>query len=504
MSIRNLIRLGIAGALATGLLATPATARSTPDGFADLAERLSPAVVNISTVQAARGPQGQAPGGRGPEVPQFPPGSPFEEFFREFFDRQQRGDRNQPNQPNQGPQQRRPTSLGSGFIIDPTGYVVTNNHVIDGADEITVTLADDTKLTAKLIGRDAPTDLALLKVEPRRPLPFVPWGDSDRARVGDWVVAIGNPFGLGGSVTAGILSARSRDIQTGRYDDFLQTDASINRGNSGGPLFNLQGEVIGINTAIYSPTGGSVGIGFAIPATLAKPVVEQLRQFGKARRGWLGVRLSTVTDEIADAAGLKEPRGGFVGSVMDGSPAQKAQIRNGDIIIEFDGREVANSRRLQRMAADTPADKAVDVVVWRRGERVKLRLVTGEFPEDQQVASATPGQTPSPRGSAAPSASIATIGMQIAALTPQLRQRFGIADDVTGVVVTEVRQGSDAADKGIRSGDVIREVNQEEVRTPQDVTKRIETARAEGKRSVLLILDRKGDPTFAGVRIDRD
>jgi serine protease Do len=247
-----------------------------------------------------------------------------------------------------------------------------------------------------------------------------------------------------------------------------------------------------------------VGIGFAIPATLAKPVVEQLRQFGKARRGWLGVRLSTVTDEIADAAGLKEPRGGFVGSVMDGSPAQKAQIRNGDIIIEFDGREVANSRRLQRMAADTPADKAVDVVVWRRGERVKLRLVTGEFPEDQQVASATPGQTPSPRGSAAPSASIATIGMQIAALTPQLRQRFGIADDVTGVVVTEVRQGSDAADKGIRSGDVIREVNQEEVRTPQDVTKRIETARAEGKRSVLLILDRKGDPTFAGVRIDRD
>ncbi|HJS32758.1 MAG TPA: Do family serine endopeptidase, partial [Alphaproteobacteria bacterium] len=316
-------------------------------GFADLAERLLPAVVNISTTQTVRqdrnqqqGPQ-QGPQGerrRGPEVPQFPPGSPFEEFFREFFDRQGR--------PDAPP--RRTQSLGSGFVIDSTGYVVTNNHVIAEADEIKVILHDDTQLAAKVIGRDPKTDLAVLKVEPSKPLTAVKFGNSDQTRVGDWVVAIGNPFGLGGTVTAGIVSARARDINAGPYDDFIQTDASINRGNSGGPMFNLAGEIIGINTAIYSPSGGSVGIGFAIPANLAKPVIDQLRVSGKVRRGWLGVQIQSVTDEIAESLGLNKARGALVARVTENSPAAKGKIESGDVILKFDGKDVTEMRRLPR------------------------------------------------------------------------------------------------------------------------------------------------------------
>ena len=311
--------MGILLVVALVLSALPAAAKSAPDSFADLAERLLPTVVNISSTQLVS----QAPGQeRGPDIPQAPPGSPFGDMFKDFFNRNQQG------------APRRATSLGSGFIIDPSGLVVTNNHVIDGADEITVTLSDDTQLKAELIGRDPKTDLALLRVETERDLPFVPWGNSSVARVGDWVVAIGNPFGLGGTVTAGIISARQRDIRQGPYDSFLQTDASINRGNSGGPMFNINGEVIGVNTAIFSPTGGSVGVGFAIPSSIASRVIDQLRDFGQTRRGWLGVRIQSVTDEIAESIALEgEARGALVSSVTSAGPAEKSGIEAGDVIL---------------------------------------------------------------------------------------------------------------------------------------------------------------------------
>jgi len=320
-----------------------AEARGAPDSFADLAARLLPAVVNVSTSQTVQQRQQS-----GPEMPMFPPGSPFEQFFKDFFNRQRPpGNRNesQPRAP-----ERRAQSLGSGFVIDPEGLIVTNNHVIDGADEISITLQDNTTLKASVVGRDESTDLALLRVKPDKPLPYVEFGDSDAARVGDWVLAIGNPFGLGGSVTAGIVSARGRDINSGPYDDFIQTDAAINRGNSGGPLFNMDGKVVGINTAIYSPSGGSIGIGFSIPSKLAQNVVNQLRNYGQARRGWLGVRIQQVTPEIAESLGLKEPTGAMIAGVNEGGPADKAKIRNGDIVLKFNGQEVKNMSALPRIS----------------------------------------------------------------------------------------------------------------------------------------------------------
>jgi serine protease Do len=480
-----------------GLVApAPAQARSAPESFADLAQKLLPAVVNVSTTQtvkqaqAAPGERGQR---RGPEIPQFPPGSPFEEFFKEFFDRQQRGER-----PDAPP--RRATSLGSGFIIDPAGYVVTNNHVVSEADEINITLHDDTTYKAKLVGRDVKTDLALLKVEPKKPLAAVAWGDSDQTRVGDWVVAIGNPFGLGGSVTAGILSARGRDIQSGAYDDYLQTDASINRGNSGGPMFNTAGDVIGINTAIYSPTGGSVGIGFAIPATLAKPVIEQIKKYGKVRRGWLGVRIQSVTDELAESLGLDKPKGALVSSASEGGPAAKAKIEPGDVILKFDGKDVTEMRRLPRIVADTQIDKPVDVIVWRKKKEVPLKVQVGELVENEQVAAATPG----PSGSTTPSpgGTVTELGLQMSSVSQPLREKFGLADDVNGVIVTEVSGSSPAGEKGVKPGDVIVEVGQEEVKTPADVAAKIKAARDAKKKSVLLLVDQKGDLRFVAVRID--
>ena len=356
MRLKSLRAAALSALLASTALAgasvSPAQARGAPDSFADLAAQLSPAVVNVSSTQKA-----EARADRGAEVPGFPPGSPFEQFFRDFMDR------NHPGGQGQGPQRRgennrpsprggddapsgRATSLGSGFIIDPAGYIVTNNHVIDGADEISVTLTDNTTLKAKLIGKDDRVDLALLKVETTHPLTAVKFGDSDVERVGDWVLAIGNPFGLGGSVTAGIVSARGRDIRQGPYDDFIQTDAAINRGNSGGPLFNMAGEVIGINTAIYSPSGGSVGIGFSVPSNLAKNVVMQLKEYGHARRGWLGVRIQQVTPDIAEAVGLKDARGAMVAGMNDGGPADKAGIHNGDVILKFNGQDVKEMRTL--------------------------------------------------------------------------------------------------------------------------------------------------------------
>ena len=483
-------RLVLAATLIIALLlpAGAVLAKPAPDGFADLAAKLLPAVVNISTTQTIKSDK---PGRPGPDVPQFPPGSPFEEFFKDFLDRNK-------NKPEAAP--RRATSLGSGFIIDSSGLVVTNNHVIADADEITVTLQDDTNFKAEVVGRDTKVDLALLRIKPTKPLVAVKFGDSDGTRVGDWVLAIGNPFGLGGSVTAGILSARAREINAGPYDDFLQTDASINRGNSGGPMFNMNGEVIGINTAIYSPSGGSIGIGFAIPSNLARPVVEQLRDFGHVRRGWLGVNIQSVTDEIAESLGLDKPRGALIASVRDGGPAQVAGIQPGDVVLTFDGKEVTDMRRLPRIVAETPIDKAVKVTVWRKRKEHTFDVKVGELKEEDQQAALAPSKQQQP---AELPGTVKTLGLSLANLTPELRERFSLAEDSAGVVVVEVAPDSAASEKGMRAGDVIVEVAQEEVKTPVQIATKIDDAKKAGRKSVLLLVDRQGDLRFVALRIDQ-
>jgi serine protease Do len=499
--------LSLAAALAMATL--PAAARSAPDGFADLTEKLLPAVVNISTTQTVkerspagpggpqRGPGGQGPG---PEVPQFPPGSPFEEFFKDFFDR---------NTPRGGGgarpevQPRRATSLGSGFIIDPAGLIVTNNHVISDADEINVILQDDTTLKAEVVGKDAKTDIALLRVKTDKQLSAVPLGDSDQIRVGDWVLAIGNPFGLGGTVTAGILSAHHRDIQAGPYDDFLQTDASINRGNSGGPMFNTNGEVIGINTAIFSPmaSGGSVGIGFAIPSNMAKSVVAQLKDHGRARRGWLGVRIQGVTDDIAESIGLDKPRGALIASVSDKGPAQVAGIQAGDVVLTFDGKDVTDMRRLPKIVAETPIDKSVKVTIWRKKKEQSFDVKVGELQETEQQAALQPNQQQQP--AQPPGSTVKALGLSLASASPELKQKFSLADETSGVVITEVAGDSPAAEKGIRPGDVIIEVAQEEVKDPAKVAQKVDEARKAGRKSILMLVDRAGDLRFVALRIDQ-
>ncbi len=461
-----------------------AQARPAPESFADLAERLLPGVVNISSSQTVQSRADR----QGPEIPTFPPGSPFEQFFRDFLDRNrpgQHGDR--------GPQAppHKMQSLGSGFIIDPTGIVVTNNHVIDGADEITVTLQDNTSLKATLIGRDERTDIAVLKVSSDKPLPALSFGDSDHSRVGDWVLAIGNPFGLGGSVTAGIVSARGRDIQQGPYDNFIQTDAAINRGNSGGPLFNLDGEVIGINTAIYSPSGGSIGIGFSIPSNLAKTVVAQLRDFGHAKRGWLGVKIQQVTPDIAESMGLKEPSGAMVASVEAGGPAANAKLRGGDIILKFNGQEVKEMRALPRIVAETAIGHEVPVVVWRDGHEITLTATVGELPDEQKVATAVPDKPVL----AAPT-ELAGLGLKLAPITPDARDHYQLGPDQKGVLITDVTPGSAAAERGVKPGDVIVEVQQQEVNTPADVVDRVERVRKTSRKSVLMLIQGQEGPRW--------
>jgi serine protease Do len=477
-------------ALTLAVPGLPALARSAPDSFADLAEQLLPAVVNISTTQAVR--QSERGQRRGPEIPQFPPGSPFEEFFKDFFDRNNR-------QPDQTP--RRATSLGSGFIVDAQGFVVTNNHVIDGADEITVRLHDNTDFKAEIVGRDTKTDLALLRINPgTKKLAAVKFGDSNKTRVGDWVIAIGNPFGLGGTVTAGIVSARARDINQGPYDDFIQTDASINKGNSGGPLFNMQGEVVGVNTAIFSPTGSSVGIGFAIPATLAKGVADQLREFGRTKRGWLGVKIQGVTDEIAESLGLNKARGALVSSVTESGPAEKAKIKAGDVIITFDGKDVTEMRRLPRIVAETPVGRDVPVVVWRDGKQVNLTVRVGELEEAEQAQVVPASRTETPQRSG--QVRVDALGIALAPLSPESRKRFDIDESVSkGVVVTEVKDGSPAAEKGVKAGDLIVEVGQEEVKTPQDIDAKVKRAISAGRKSILLLIERQGENRFIALRI---
>lgn len=482
----------------------PGANTAAPATFADLAERLLPAVVNISTTMTVRPERGAPPGQpgqqgpqrRGPEVPQFPPGSPFEEFFRDFFDRA-------PGQQGQAPRQQAPQrqqSLGSGFIVDPAGYVVTNNHVIADADEIRVILQDNTQLIARVVGRDTRTDLALLRVEHNRPLPAVSFGNSDQARVGDWVIAIGNPFGLGGTVTQGIISGRARDINAGPYDDFLQTDASINRGNSGGPMFNLAGEVIGINTAIISPTGSSVGIGFAIPSTMARTVIDSLRTHGRVRRGWLGVQIQSVTEEIAESLRLDRPRGALIARVNENGPADQARIRGGDVVLRFDGREITDMRRLPRVVAETAVDREVPVVVWRGEREITLSVRVGELPEEQVAAAPVPQQPARPPS---PTGTVETLGMTLAAITPELRQRFELGERARGVVVTQVAEGSSAAQRGVRAGDVIVEIAQEEAQNPQQVLARVNQERQQqGRRSILVMIERQGEQRFIGLTLE--
>ena len=455
-----------------------------PVSVADLAEQLSPAVVNISTSQTVS---------QTVPMPELPDGSPLQEFFEDFFKRQQRGDNDKPRKQN---------SLGSGFVIDPSGIIVTNQHVIADADEIEVNFQDGTKLIAEVVGQDSKTDIAVLRVKPEKELTAVPFGSSDKIRVGDWVMAIGNPFGLGGTVTLGIVSARNRNIDAGPYDDFIQTDAAINRGNSGGPLFNMDGEVIGINTAIISPTGGSIGIGFSIPSATARSVIDQLIEFGETRRGWLGVRIQHITDELAETLSLKSTTGALVADVTDGGPAKAAGLEPGDVIIKFDGRNVPEMRDLPRIVAETAVGKQVEVVVVRKGEEKNFKVTLGRL-EDAEKAQ-TKVSTNEEGGENKPDISKVetSLGLKLSPLTTELREQYKITEKVTGVLITEVEASSSAAEKRIRAGDVIVEVGQETVSNPEEVLKRVEDLKTQGRKTVLLtIANKDGDLRFSALKL---
>ncbi len=473
--------LAVAMAIVFFAGSSAAFARSGPESFADLAEKVMPAVVNISASTTVDASKQRA-------TPNIPRGTPFDDLFEEFFKR-----RGQGQGQGEGMRPRRSASLGSGFIVDATGIVITNNHVIGDANDITVILHDGTRLKAEIVGKDAKVDLAVLKVKSDKPLPAVKLGDSDKLRVGDWVIAVGNPFGLGGSVTAGIVSARGRDIGSGSYDDYIQTDAAINKGNSGGPLFNSDGEVVGINTAILSPSGGSVGIGFAVPTSQATPVIDQLRQFGETRRGWLGVRIQNVDDTTAEALGLDKARGALVAGVEDSGPAKPAGIEVGDVIIRFDGKDVKDTRDLPRLVAVTPVGKAVDVVVMRKGKEVTKKVTLGRLEDGEKTIGADKGKPGKPQ-------TAESLGLKLSSLTPETRAQFNIKDDVKGVLITGINDDSAAAEKPIRPGDIIVEVGQEAVTSPADVSKRIEAVKKDGKKSVLLLISNgQGDVRFVAL-----
>jgi serine protease Do len=412
-------------------------------------------------------------------------GAPFEDFLRRFFNR-----RGMPT-PETG---RGFVGLGSGFIIDPTGYIVTNNHVVSKADKITVILHDNSRHEAKIVGRDEKTDLALLKIDTKEKLPFVSWGDSDQAKVGDWVVAVGNPFGLGGTVTAGIVSAVGRNIDEGPYDDYIQIDAPINRGNSGGPTFNLDAAVIGVNTAIYSPSGGSVGIGFAVPSNVAKNVIQQLRDTGHVTRGWLGVAIQGITPAIAKSLGLdsEQPSGALVASVTPNSPAAKAGVKQGDVITAAGGHPVKQVGDLPRIVAGTPPGQQIDLTLLRGGNEMKLAATLGELPENPQQAAAMTPDADHTGGA---------LGLQLAAMTPELRRQYRVPKDVDGVVVTKVADDSPAAAAGIQSGDVLVSIDQQPVETPLKAADALKQASAKG--NVLLLVNRKGSSQFVGLSVNR-
>lgn len=492
------------GAVAQAQTAAPAAPVMAPTSFADLAARVQDAVVNVSTTQKIDQKRNthQRRMTTPVPMPQFPPGSPFQDFFDEFFNGQNGFPQQDQGDSDMGPAPRG-QSLGSGFVINAAkGYVVTNNHVIDDADQISVILHDDTKLDAKIVGRDTETDLVVLQVKPSEKLHEVSFGNSDTMRVGDWVLAVGNPFGLGGTVTSGIISARQRNINAGRYDDFIQTDASINRGNSGGPMFNMQGEVIGINTAIFSPTGGSVGIGFAIPSSLAKPVIDQLIAFGSTKRGWIGIKIQEVTPEIAESMGLTSAKGALVASLTQDGPAAKAGIKQGDIVTRFNNQDVNEMRNLPRLVADAPIGKPVPITLLRQGKEINMTIVSGQL-EKAKEDGLLDEEAPMEKAEA-PSYSatkVAGLGLEVAALSPELRQRYRLDNAINGVVVTGMVRDSDAAEKGLRPGDVLLEVNQHAIKAPNDVLTAVKEAKASGKNAVLLLVSAQNNLRFVAVKL---
>ena len=473
--------------MATAMMSfQPVAAKGTPDSFADLVEKLSPAVVNISTVQTIR--QSERRRGRVPE------GVPFGEFWEQFRDRFE--DEDEP---------RTARSLGSGFIIDQSGIVITNNHVIEEADEITVRLKDDEEYEAEVIGRDALSDIAVLRIKPSNgeKFPFVTLGDSDKDRIGDWVMAIGNPFGFGGSVSAGIISARGRVLNQADVE-YIQTDAPINRGNSGGPMFNMAGEVIGVNTAIVSPTGGNVGIGFAIPSNDVKRVAAELQEHGKVRRGWLGVGIQPMTRENAEALGIEFFRGAMINRVEPDSPAENGGIQVGDIIISWDGKTVDGSNALSRLVKRTMIDQPVDVIVIREGERVTLQVTTGELKQEFLENQGGGEDEEGGRGDRGEDAYELVEGMELAPMNDSLRRRYSIAEEIDGVVVTRVARRSPAFRAGIRPGAVIQRVNQRRVSSPSDVLELVEEAREEGRERVLVLVSLRGNTVHIPLRLLRE
>ena len=482
----------IGASVAGSILPMPAFAKG-PESLADLADQVTDAVVNISASTTVEQPSRGSRSG-----PQVPPGTPFEDLFEEFF--KKRGGRGGGDDDGPRQQSRKSNSLGSGFIIDASGIVVTNNHVVGDANDIQVILHDGTKLKAEVIGKDSKLDLAVLRVKPdaARPLKAVPFGDSDTMRPGDWVMAIGNPFGLGGSVSAGIVSARGRNIESGPYDNYIQTDAAINKGNSGGPLFNMNGEVIGINTAILSPSGGSVGIGFAVPSNTSSPVIEQLRQFGEVRRGWLGVRIQNVDEATAEALGLKGgPRGALIAGVDEKGPARGADLQVGDVITKFNDTPVKSSSELPRIVAATPVGKQVDVTVVRKGEEQKKSVTLGRLEDGEKTQVANLKQPE------AESVTKQALGLNLSGITDELRRRYSIKDTVKGVVITRVDPNSAASDKRIQAGEVVVEVGQESVSTPSDVAKRVDALKKENRKSVLLLVSNAaGEVRFVALSLE--
>jgi serine protease Do len=488
-------RVLLAGAASGFLLcgfvgALPASAGGRPDSFADLAASVSDAVVNISATQTYEDKDAASSGSNGDS------GTPFDELFDEFLRRhQQGGDAARPHM-------RSSNSLGSGFVIDPSGIIVTNNHVIADSNEVTVIFTDGTKLKAQVIGKDSKVDVAVLKVKADHPLKAVKFGDSDKMRVGDWVIAVGNPFGLGGSVTAGIVSARHRDIDSGPYDNFIQTDAAINKGNSGGPLFNMGGEVIGINTAILSPSGGSIGIGFATPSDTVVPVIDQLRRYGETRRGWLGVRIQSIDDLIAQSLDLGKVRGALVAGTDAGGPAAVAGLETGDVIVRFDGLDIAESRDLPKLVASTPVGKEVAVVVVRKGQELTKMVKLGRLDDGDGKVSRLADLGKNRPLLTLPSAE-KTLGMALSSLDETSRLKYAIKDSVTsGVVVIGVDSNSPAAQKNILPGEVIVEVNQDPVRAPADVARKMRALKSAGKKLALLLVSTpQGDERFVALNL---
>ncbi|MCX8996414.1 Do family serine endopeptidase [Rhizobiaceae bacterium BDR2-2] len=487
------LAIALAGVPAAGI--RPAVAQG-PESVADLAEGLLDAVVNISTSQKVQQEEEGSPS------PTVPDGSPFQELFEDFFKGEGRRGGNQ-----------KVNSLGSGFVIDEKGIVVTNNHVIEGADAIEVIFADGSSLPATLVGTDPKTDLSVLKVEPTKPLKAVKFGDSTKIRIGDWVMAIGNPFGLGGSVTVGIVSARGRNINAGPYDNFIQTDAAINKGNSGGPLFNMDGEVIGINTAIISPSGGSIGIGFAVPTELAANIVNQLSEFGETRRGWLGVRIQPVTDEVAKSLNLEKAGGAMIAGIIEGGPITNGEMKPGDVIVSFNGKTVNDTRDLQRIVAESPIGAPVEARVLRDGKEEAVQITLGRL-EDQETASVGKADDAPTDDSAAsaPDAgsdadanadSVAVLGMTLAYLDDDSRKTYGIGEGVDGLVITEVSPGSGAEKAGLKVGEVVVEIAQEFMATPSDASGRVDALKKEGRRSAhMMIAGPDGNLRFVGVLME--